>query len=419
MKTVSSFFNESKQTSLLYQITCAMIALHAFFLPLSTAVTSILSFCIPLFWLIDKNFSSRLRFYFSYPLTMPLLAFIGITFIGFTYSAGSVGSSLHTVKEVLRLALIPILAYYLQDDSHNPYKKYTLYIFVSALIFTILAAFLKVYADIPIGHRTTGHDVFKNHIVVSYFMAISLFFLCIWFSEYKKHKLLLVALISLVIYFLIFLNTGRVGYLFLYVCFTVLACHRFGIKGVTIALLVISSLLFFAYQYSDTFQQRIYNFYAEIQLYLQGNSDTGVGHRLQFITNSIDMFFKKPLLGFGTGSFKEIYQTFYNTGQTKITDNPHNQYLFVAAELGIFGLIALSWLLYKHWKLTLELTGTTKIVAQALFLSFVIGCFFNSWIKNATECHFYCLMTAYFLPFFLPRQNTTMPIIFKKLPESR
>ncbi len=405
MKTISTFAIQSEQTSL-SKIVSYLMVLYAFSLPLSTTVTIYLFYGIVLLWLVEKNFSTRLRFYFSYPLTFPLLAYIGVTFIGITYSAGSLKSSIHDANEVLRLGIIPMLAYYLQDERQNPNKKYILYAFVGALIFTVIAAFLKVYADVPIGHRTTGNDVFKNHIIVSYFMAMALFFLSIWLIEYKKHKLLLIALISLVLYFLIFINTGRVGYIFLYVCFAVYACHRFGIKGVTIALLVISSLLVLAYQFSDAFQYRINNFYDEIQLYLQGNSNTGVGHRLQFIVNSIDMFLKRPFFGFGTGSFKEIYQTFYNTGQNKLTNNPHNQYLFVAAELGIVGLMAFCWLLYRHWKLTLELKGTTQILAQALFLSFMIGCIFNSWVKNITECQFYCLMTAYFLPISIKTKNT-------------
>ncbi len=396
----SSVAAKPEQLSSIYHLTCLMIVCYALFLPLSTAMTTNFFYAVVLLWLVDKNLTNRLRFYFSYPLTLPLLAYIGLTFIGILYTAGSFKAAKHEANEVVRLAIIPMLAFYLSDEQRNPYKKYVLYAFVGALIFTIFAAFLKVYADINIGHRTTGNDVFKNHIIVSYFMAIGLFLLTIWSLEFKKQKLMLLTLVSLVLYFMVFINTGRVGYIFIYVCFAVLACHRFGFKGITLAIIGITSLLFLAYQFSDPFQQRIDNFYTELQLYQQGNSNTGVGHRLQFFVNSIDMFLKKPFFGFGTGSFKQMYELFYNVDNNKLTDNPHSQYLFIAAELGVAGLLAFGWLMVKQLKLTLALQGNTKIIAQAVFISFVIGCLFNSWIKNVTECQFYCLMTAYFLPHF-------------------
>jgi O-antigen ligase len=81
-----------------------------------------------------------------------------------------------------------------------------------------------------------------------------------------------------------------------------------------------------------------------------------------------------------------------------MTDNPHNQYLKTAIELGLVGLASLLWLFNKQWKAIQQLEGADLILARTVFLSFFLGCIFNSWFKNFTESYFYMLVTAYFIP---------------------
>jgi len=388
----------SKQNISFSMLARGMIVLLAFFIPLSTAMTLILTYAIVLVWFIDKNTNARWQFYFSYPLIKPIAFFILVSFLGTLYSMGSEKATLAGLYHGLRLSLIPVLAYYLQGEQ-SKYKDLVMYAFGSALIVTVICAFLKVYAGIPIGARTYGNDVFKDHIIISYFMAIAIFYTYLWLLEEKHSKWLLMILLGLMLYHFIFLNTGRIGFVILYICFSVLAWHRYRFKGMLITYLLLSLMMLCAYQYSDIFSMRINEFYQEFKLYLQGKAVSSIGTRLEWLTNSISLFFERPLIGFGTGSFKHSYAIYYAGQVEKLADNPHNQYLKMAVEHGMIGVVALGWLFYSQWKQIQPLKGSNLILAQSIFLSFFIGCFFNSWLKDVSEFHLYCLMTAYFIPY--------------------
>lgn len=383
-------------SSSIYRIACCLMVLHAFFLPLSTTVTNLFFFSFIVLWLLEKDFTLRWQFYFAYPLTKPILCLVGLTLIGIFYSSGESESILHSTSQMLRLSTIPILAYYLQ--AKNSYKNWVLGAFVLALILTIMATFLKVYGGIPIGHRTYVNNIFKNHIVMSYFMAIGVFFSAIWLKEYSQYRAVLYGFIALILYYFIFFNTGRIGYIILYICLAVFTWHRAGFKGVMIGFVGLSLMMIFAYHFSDSFLMRINQLYTEIVSYCAGEALSPMGSRLDFIVNSGKLLLQHPVWGTGTGGFMSAYEAAFASQLTVLTDNPHNQYLNQLVEWGLIGLFALLWLFYRQWQSIQKLSGAQLILAQGIFLSFFIGCFFNSWIKNFTECHFYCLMTAYFIP---------------------
>lgn len=404
--SVPSAIVPSEEIPTLYRIACFLMVLHAFFLPLSTTITNVFFFSFIALWLLEKNAVSRWQFYFSYPLIKPLLCLVGLALVGIFYSTGEGESVLHSTSQILRLSTIPILAYYLQ--TNNPYKKFVLVAFVFALLLTILATFLKVYGGIPIGHRTYENNIFKNHIVISYFMAMGAFFLALWLKEYRQYKSLLFSFIAFTLYYFIFFNTGRTGYIILYICLTVFAWHQYGPKGTIIGFLGLSLIMLFAYYFSAPFSMRITELYKEFELYHGGEAISPTGARLDFIVNSYKLLLQHPFWGTGTGSFMSVYKAAFASELTVLTDNPHNQYLNNLIEWGVIGLFVLLWLFYRQWRCIQKLFGIELILAQGIFLSFFIGCLFNSWIKNFTECHFYCLMTAYFIP--LRSQCSARPI---------
>ncbi len=386
----SSFLNANKFAEVL-------LVLFAFSIPLSTTLTCGCMYLIVLLWLFSKGFSSRWHFYVNYPLIKPILLLILVSFVGLFYSTGSEKECFSSFCHIAKLSFIPILAYYLQDNQ-NKAKKYILVVFIAALLFTVICTFLKIYAHIPIGRRTYGYDVFKNHIVISYFMAVSLFILYVWYTELKKYKLPIFFFMGLISYYLIFLNLGRIGYVMLFSSFIVLAWRKYQHKGILWCSLIVSFVTVFSYYSSETFARRITEVYNESQLYFQGKTVSSIGARLEFMSNSVKIFLDNPIMGTGTGSFKSQYEEYYQGRVHKITNNPHNQYLNTAVELGLIGLLFLGWLFYRQWQLTCQLKGVNLILAQSILLSFFVGCFFNSWLRNFTEGHFYYLMTAYFIP---------------------
>ncbi len=369
-------------------------------LPLATASTPICLASIGLIWLLDKNRIARWKFSFDYPLTKPIFILVAMNLISTIYADAEWKHFSSALNHSSRLLFIPILAYYLQGET-NPTKKWVLWAFVTAMIFTIICTCLKVYADVPIGQRTYGHDVFKNHIVTSYFTAIAIFMLSIWLIEYKQYRLPITLLIGFCFFYLLFLNTGRIGYVILYINFTILAWHKYRYKGMTVMFLLLSLVMLLGYWFSDLLAMRFNEFYNDFNSYLHGTitsyKDNSIGTRLEFAVNSLKLFAEHPIVGWGNGNFLHAYKETFSGTFSVMTDNPHNQYLKTGVEQGLIGLLALFWLFYCQWKMARQLKGNDLILAQGFLLSFMIGCLFNAWLKNYTEFYFYCLMSAYFL----------------------
>ena len=51
--------------------------------------------------------------------------------------------------------------------------------------------------------------------------------------------------------------------------------------------------------------------------------------RLVFLNKSLDAISKKPLFGYGTGSFGSFFQAEVHSGHKFYTHTTHNQYLYV------------------------------------------------------------------------------------------
>jgi O-antigen ligase len=363
---------------------------------------------IGLIWLLDKNRIARWKFSYHYPLTKPIFILVAMNLISTLFADAQWDHFISTLNHSSRLLFIPILAYYLQGST-NPTKKWVLWAFVTAMIFTIICTCLKVYGHIPIGQRTYGNDVFKNHIVTSYFTAVAILMLSIWLTEYKQYKLPIILLMAFCFFYLIFLNTGRIGYVILYINLTVLAWHKYRYKGMTAIYLLLSIVMLLGYCFSDLLAMRVNEFYNDFNSYLHGatmySDENSIGSRLEFAVNSLKLFAEHPIFGWGNGSFLHAYEETFSGSFTVMTDNPHNQYLKTGVEQGVIGLLALVWLFFCQWRMTRQLKGNDLLLAQGFLLSFFIGCLFNSWLKNYTEFYFYCLMSAYLLPACLPQRQ--------------
>ena len=72
------------------------------------------------------------------------------------------------------------------------------------------------------------------------------------------------------------------------------------------------------------------------------NQSTGL--RLEFLTNSLKISKNSFWVGYGTGSFRYIYNKkfpLYGGEQQLLVHNPHNQYMLTLVELGVIGLLSL------------------------------------------------------------------------------
>lgn len=394
----------------------ALILCFAFAIPVSTALTTGSMIAIAFLWLLGYgSLNQKIEFYYRHPLGIATTSFILLSLLGLLYSEVSLTESVHTVKDYLRLAAIPILAFYFQDKK---LQAMVLKVFVAAMILTLILGYLKVFAHLPIGLKYTMGAVFKSHIKTSYFMAIAAFILSVYGLHTPTHRWWVALIVLAMIYYLFFLSVGRIGHISLLVLILYMAWHRWRIKGLWIGIAGIFLLLAVMYSNSDVFSNRINLLKQDWVFYKEGGNlqSSSLGSRIEFYKTSLAVFAQNPWIGIGTGGFEKAYELYHNGHQTLLTDNPHNQYLKAMVELGILGLFNLIALFYLQWRYAGLLFPARSLLIRGCLLSFYIGCLLNSWLSDFTESYFYILLSALIFAQFSLKKSVIVNPFSRELP---
>lgn len=365
----------------------------AFAVPISTAITTILVVITFLAWLLGPNHANKKNILSHHPIVMWIYAIIALSIVGMFYSVGDEESMRRSLIDSLRLGVIPILMYFYQDKKIG---RLALWAFAFAMLFTMVLAFGKVYGGLPIGTKYPMGAVFKSHIKTSFFMAIAAFYLASQCKYLPQYRWPLIAVVALMVYYLLFMSVGRIGYITLVLCLMILAWQWYRLKGMMMATCIASVMIVGAYFTSPVLSDRLNLLVQDIDFYQQGGRllESSLGSRLEFAKTSSALFLEKPFFGWGTGSYGAAYSEYHEGENTLLTDNPHNEYLRIAVELGAVGLLLLLGLFYRQWQLTRQMPLDLRGFCQGVLLTFMLGCILNSWLKDFAEGYFFCLMTA-------------------------
>ena len=96
------------------------------------------------------------------------------------------------------------------------------------------------------------------------------------------------------------------------------------------------------YKTTEVYKKRVDYTVKSIKNYGFKSNPKDMNIRFMFVKESLKRILKKPLLGHGTGSFGAIFQKEINLGHDfSKHKTPHNQYLYVLFEIGVFGLMFL------------------------------------------------------------------------------
>jgi len=164
-------------------------------------------------------------------------------------------------------------------------------------------------------------------------------------------------------------------------------------KGVIIAMIILPLLFLSAYYSSITFKVYVSAIVTDIQAYRQHNEISSVGERYNFSKNSLELIAKRPLLGYGTGSFKYAYTTLKPTPVT-LTNNPHNEYMHIGVQFGVLGILLLCFMFgFQFWQ-SRYLPQDMRFLAQAIILAIAIGSLANSWLLDSVEGNLYVYFIA-------------------------
>jgi O-antigen ligase len=360
---------------------------------LSTALLSVATALVIVFWLLSGRFAATWQRVKTEPVVWMVLGLLGLSLIGMAYTPAPLNEALEGAGKYAKLALLP-LAVFLLDDMR--WVKRALYAFLGALALAVFASYLEGYGLTPDWTAKGDSTAFAGHITLSLFEALGAFiaFTLARFEPQRRTLWIILGLFFLSHLFI--LNTGRTGQVLALAMLAVLMFQLLRWKGVLIGGLAAVLLIAGAWFGSAQFQQRLLVGVHDLQQYEQGDSRNSLGARLDFWSNSLKIIQDKPLTGHGTASLKAVYPA-YASANGWLTDNPHNEFLMVTIQWGFLALALLLGLFIAMAQASGRLAPEAGAIMWGVLTAYALGGLFNSLLLDHREGMMFAMLVGLLL----------------------
>lgn len=371
----------------------SLLVVCAFALPISTSVTDIAFPLAVVLSLVGSDGRDRWSKLTS-PVALTLIIFFVLFLVGTTYTVGSTHDVMH---RLLQIACLLFSAFLITSITNDRVRSLMINAFLLAMVITLFLSYLKYYVlHMPSTERLDVDNVFKDHIIQNFLMVIAAFiFIYRWLNKYR-FRWVYAVLIVLMTYNILFMSSGRSGYFIFAALLIYTGFSYFGWRGMLGTLIAIAVLGTAAFLLSDAFKNRLVSIEENTVQYAHGKDFTSVGIRIQSTKNAYQLFLQHPWIGHGTGSFATVYAALpaHEIGDAGPVPLSYNNYLNVAVELGVIGLIFLIFMFALQWRYSFYLQGEWQYLIQVVLISIILGCLANPWLSDTTELHFYALFLA-------------------------
>lgn len=357
---------------------------------LTTALTIVMSVLLGLMWLITAQFQILPTVLKDSPVaTWAFLLFLCLI-VGLSYGNAPSAEAFSVLRKYRELLFIPLLTCFFTNER---YRIWAWKAFVIASVLTLLGSYLMDFGVMEMFRHKTY--TLKSRITHSIFIAFFMFFCGHKILDNKQYLGWYSLLLGLGVFNLFFVVQGRTGQMIFVALVVVFALQRLSKKGLLLTATILFVLMALYMNFSNK-SARIHTGLANTRTYLShapGKKPTDMGVRYTFWENSLKLVSEKPWLGHGTGSFAKEYQRVTNAKLDHI-QNPHNEFLLIAVQLGFLGLFPYLGFLFSQYCCSRKLPGTEKWLAQGLLLTLIITSLFNSPFLDHAEGHWFAVMIA-------------------------
>ncbi|MBN1830052.1 MAG: O-antigen ligase family protein [Deltaproteobacteria bacterium] len=322
--------------------------------------------------------------------------------IGALYSIGAMEERLSALREVSSLLLIPLFISIFSDHKDRRMALRAFGASIGLVLVLSYALWINILPPLPYIKGTPAYPVvFIPHLTHNILMAYgALLFAVSALRVSSMWKAAALALLSGLAFFnVFFMIPGRTGQIILIVLIFYLLHRRCGSRGLFVAaggIAVIAAATFLLP--SSMLHQRVALTLKEIrewridQPVKEGNS---VGLRLEFYRNALTLVGRHPFFGVGAGGFAKAYSREAAQSRRLATDNPHNDYLLAAVQLGIVGLAFLLYLFIVQWHSAKKLSiPGDEVFARALVITVAVAALGASPLVDHTESLFFAWMSG-------------------------
>src|SRR5215510_9115523 len=325
----------------------------------------------------------------SLPVLLFLLGVLGMAWAGVPLLERWKG-----LTGFFKLLVIPLLmAQFRRSDNGT-----SIFIgFLIACVALLTASWIVViWPDIPKGSLDPGVAV-KSYIVQSAeftICAAGLLYMSGEAARRGRWATVTVLLVLALAFFhnIFFIATGRTTLVVIPVLILIYGARQFGWKGffgATAAGVVIAAALWTTSPY---LRDRATSVLSQTENFRYENALSSVGQRIVYWTKSLRFIESAPLAGHGTGSIAEMFRRAANGSPVwaQLSNNPHNQTLAVAIQLGLLGVMTL-WAMWVSHFLLFRGAGLVAWLGVVVVTQNIVGSLFNSFLFDFTEGWLYIL----------------------------
>jgi len=372
---------------LLFVAACAAIALPTAWLSISTGL-----FVVAV--LLSGGYAQRWRRLRDNPLAFRALLLFGAMALSILWSPASWRAAVDAWWHYRALLVLALALAVVVDPR---WLRRGFLAFMIAFAFALVVSYLRRFGVLHKYDNGGEYAGFCGRAGFSLMLAL-VAFMALWLAlQPSRARLawLVLGLASLAN--LYFVNDGRSGQVTFLLLLPWAAAQRLRLRGLLAGAAVAAVLLAVAYAGSPVFRSRIDAIGHGLASYEQGHAEpTAEGLRLSFWRHSLQLVGAHPLFGDGAGSFIVDYRALADREGLQgefVTHNPHNDYLMIAVQQGIAGLVLLAWMWVGQWRMAAP-EGRSGLYARALMITCGVAALFTAILLDTLESHLYALLSV-------------------------
>lgn len=330
--------------------------------------------------------------------------YIGWQVVGLSYTHAPMATAWNSIFSERKIVYILPLALVFSDEG--PKRRFLIAFLATCAVGLLVSFGLKTLVAhqtitsgevlkhiVRSGAPLTPDNVFRSYATQSMAFALATF-VAFWLAAQQKNRGWRIGLLVLAAAFvanIALVTPGRSGY----VVFLVLVVWCFamwrGFKGVFLGALAALVMGLLAFNLSTSVHDRVSTGLREAQNFSTVSEETSLGRRMLMAQTALGMIRERPLLGVGTGSFKQSFSAIaaekYTGWRAIPFDDPHNQYLFIATENGLIGLLAFLFMMGMILKYCLRSGSIYGKMAAGCLLAWCATSLFSGHFRTFPEGH--------------------------------
>lgn len=323
-------------------------------------------------------------------VAIAMVLYIGWQVIGLGYTDASMSYALKNIFSDRKILYILPLALVFSDE--RPKRRF-LMCFLATCAAGLVMSLLVINPHLHWRFSLNPDSVFRSNVTQSMIFALA-GFLSLWFAFQnggRVRKLIVCALAIAFFLNIAILTPGRSGYV---VCLVLIvwsfAMWR-GFKGVLVGFVAALLIAVVAFNASSSVHDRVMKGVNEINNYTSSSEASSLGIRMVLYSTTWRMILEHPILGIGTGGFKQRFSAIaaekYTGWRASPAEDPHNQYFFVTVENGLIGLITFLLMIGMILKYCLKGGSIYGKMAAGCVLAWCATSLFSGHFRTFPEGH--------------------------------